>query len=45
MEAKLSQKEKELVAVAASVAAGCIPCTRYHMGEVRIRRSDDRRDY
>lgn len=35
MEATLSQKEKELVAVAASVAAGCIPCTRYHVGEVR----------
>ncbi|MDZ7386181.1 MAG: carboxymuconolactone decarboxylase family protein [candidate division KSB1 bacterium] len=36
MEARLSQKEKELVAVGASVAAGCIPCTQYHLKEVRI---------
>jgi AhpD family alkylhydroperoxidase len=36
MEARLSQKEKELVAVGASVAAGCIPCTQYHMKEVRV---------
>jgi AhpD family alkylhydroperoxidase len=35
MEARLSQKEKELVAVGASVAAGCIPCTEYHLKEVR----------
>lgn len=35
MEARLSQKEKELVAVGASVAAGCIPCTEYHVKEVR----------
>jgi len=35
MEARLSQKEKELVAVGASVAAGCIPCTMYHLEEVR----------
>ncbi len=35
MEARLSHKEKELVAVGASVAAGCIPCTRYHIEEVR----------
>jgi AhpD family alkylhydroperoxidase len=35
MEERLSQKEKELVAVGASVAAGCIPCTKCHMGEVR----------
>jgi AhpD family alkylhydroperoxidase len=35
MEARLSQKEKELVAVGVSVAAGCIPCARYHMEEVR----------
>ena len=26
METRLSQKEKELVVVGASVAAGCIPC-------------------
>lgn len=36
MEARLSQKEKELVAVGASVAAGCIPCTQYHLKEVRV---------
>lgn len=35
MEARLSYKEKELVAVGASVAAGCIPCAQYHMKEVR----------
>lgn len=35
MEARLSQKEKELVAVGASVAAGCIPCTQYHVKEVK----------
>lgn len=35
METRLSRKEKELVAVGASVAAGCIPCTRYHVEEVR----------
>ena len=35
MEARLSQKEKELVAVGASVAAGCIPCTEYHLQEVK----------
>jgi AhpD family alkylhydroperoxidase len=35
MEARLTYKEKELVAVGASVAAGCIPCTQYHMKEVR----------
>lgn len=36
MESHLSQKEKELVAVGASVAAGCIPCTQYHLKEVRV---------
>ncbi|MBI5505222.1 MAG: carboxymuconolactone decarboxylase family protein [Deltaproteobacteria bacterium] len=35
METRLSEKEKELVAVAASVAAGCIPCTRYHVKAVQ----------
>ncbi len=33
-EARLSRKEKELVAVGGSVAAGCIPCTEYHIKEV-----------
>lgn len=36
MEARLSQKEKELVVVGASVAAGCIPCTEYHLKEVKV---------
>lgn len=35
MDARLSPKEKELVAVGASVAAGCIPCTEYHLKEVK----------
>ena len=34
MEARLSYKEKELVAVGVAVAAGCIPCTQYHMKAV-----------
>lgn len=35
MDERLSYKEKELVAVGAAVAAGCIPCTQYHMNEVK----------
>ena len=35
MEARLSQKERELVAVGASVAAGCVPCTQYHVNAVQ----------
>jgi len=31
----LNTKEKELVAVGASVAAGCKPCTSYHFKKVR----------
>ncbi len=31
----LTLKEKELVAVGISVAAGCRPCTRYHLRAVR----------
>ncbi|HLO14446.1 MAG TPA: carboxymuconolactone decarboxylase family protein [Anaerolineales bacterium] len=31
----LTQKEKELVAVAASIASGCIPCTVHHTKAVR----------
>jgi AhpD family alkylhydroperoxidase len=31
----LNLKEKELVAVGASVAAGCKPCTNYHFKKVR----------
>ncbi len=29
----LSHRERELVAVGASIGAGCQPCTRYHVGE------------
>ena len=32
---KLTQKEKELVAVAASIASGCLPCTVHHTKAVR----------
>jgi AhpD family alkylhydroperoxidase len=35
MDAQLSLKETELVAVGASVAAGCIPCTQYHVKAVQ----------
>jgi len=31
----LTQKEKELVAVAASIASGCVPCTMHHTKAVR----------
>ena len=31
----LTQQEKELVAVAASLAAGCLPCTTHHIKAVR----------
>jgi len=31
----LTLKEKELVAVGGSIAAGCIPCTNYHMKKVK----------
>jgi AhpD family alkylhydroperoxidase len=35
METRRTEKEKELVAVGASVAAGCVPCTQYHVKAVR----------
>jgi AhpD family alkylhydroperoxidase len=31
----ITQKEKELIAVGASIAAGCLPCTDYHARAVR----------
>ena len=34
-QAELSEKERELAAVAISVAAGCRPCTSYHVDAVR----------
>ena len=27
----LSEKDLEIIAVGASVAAGCLPCTRFHL--------------
>lgn len=33
---ELSDIELELIAVSTSVAAGCIPCTEYHIAECRI---------
>ena len=32
---RLERKDKELIAVAASLAAGCIPCTEHHSVAVR----------
>ncbi len=37
----LSNKEKELVAVGASIAAGCRPCTNYHFKKARAERASD----
>ena len=31
----LTQREKELVAAAASIASGCVPCTMHHLKAVR----------
>ena len=31
----LTQKEKELIALAASIASGCVPCTMHHIKAVR----------
>ena len=32
---ELSRQEKETIAIGASVAAGCQPCTQHHVGEAR----------
>ncbi|MFI5398655.1 MAG: carboxymuconolactone decarboxylase family protein [Candidatus Binatia bacterium] len=40
MESRLSQKDRELVMLSASVAAGCIPCTQYHMKAVQAAGAD-----
>jgi len=32
---KLSQKEKELVAIGAAIASNCIPCIEYHIPVAR----------
>ncbi len=37
----LTLKEKELVAVGTSLAAGCKPCTSYHLREVRKTQASD----
>lgn len=37
----LTLEEKELVAVGVSVAAGCKPCTSYHMQQVRKTEASD----
>lgn len=37
----LSNKEKELAAVGASIAAGCRPCTNYHFKKARAERASD----
>jgi AhpD family alkylhydroperoxidase len=37
----MTVKEKELVAVGISVAAGCKPCTDYHLGSVRKTKATD----
>ncbi|MGC2855212.1 carboxymuconolactone decarboxylase family protein [Novispirillum sp. DQ9] len=37
----LTMLEKELIAVAVSVAAGCRPCTTYHVGAARKAGADD----
>jgi AhpD family alkylhydroperoxidase len=38
----LTQKEQELVAVGASIAAGCRPCTAYHVRAARAAGADER---
>ena len=38
----LTEKEKELIAVGASVAAGCQPCTEYHVKTARTAGACDR---
>jgi AhpD family alkylhydroperoxidase len=39
--ASLTARERELVALAASVAAGCRPCTEYHVAQARSASVDD----
>ncbi len=41
-EIELNQKEKSLIAVGASVAAGCQPCTEYHVRGARADGACDR---
>ena len=38
----LTEKEKELIAIGASVAAGCRPCTEYHVKTARSAGACDR---
>ena len=37
----LTEKEQELVAVGASIAAGCRPCTAYHVRAARVAEADE----
>lgn len=38
---KLNKKEEELVALGAALGSNCIPCTVYHIGELRKNRVPD----
>jgi AhpD family alkylhydroperoxidase len=38
----LSEKDQELVAVGASIASGCVPCTTFHFRAARAAGADDR---
>ncbi|HLE29744.1 MAG TPA: carboxymuconolactone decarboxylase family protein [Anaerolineales bacterium] len=40
-ETSLAPKEAELIAVGASIAAGCQPCTRFHFQAARAAGADD----
>ena len=37
----LTEKEQELIAIGASIAAGCQPCTTFHMRAARIAEAND----
>ena len=37
----LTEKDQELVAIGASIAAGCQPCTKYHFRAARIAGAND----
>jgi AhpD family alkylhydroperoxidase len=39
---EFSRREKEIISVGASVAAGCQPCTRHHVAEARAAGVSDR---
>lgn len=33
--AELSERERELVAIGASIGSNCVPCVAYHVGQAR----------